>query len=85
MEKEITRVEKFKEYRKEIDESYSETNNIKVLETSKKEKSIKQHTIYVEYKKQKNKKAGLYVSISALFVLLLLVGLILFIVFKGNL
>ena len=40
MEKEITRVEKFKEYRKEIDESYSETNNIKVLETSKKEKSI---------------------------------------------
>ena len=70
MEKEITRVEKFKEYRKEIDESYSETNNIKVLETSKKEK---------------NKKAALYVSISALFVLLLLVGLILFIVFKGNL
>ena len=85
MEKEITRVEKFKEYRKEIDESYSETNNIKALETSKKEKSIKQHTIYDEYKKQKNKKAALYVSISALFVLLLLVGLILFIVFKGNL
>ena len=85
MEKEITRVEKFKEYRKEIDESYSETNNIKVLETSKKETSIKQHTIYDEYKKQKNKKATLYVSISALLVLLLLVGLILFIVFKGNL
>ena len=37
MEKEITRVEKFKEYRKEIDESYSEMNNIKVLETLKKE------------------------------------------------
>ena len=37
--------------------------------------------LYDEYKKQKNKKAALYVSISALFVLLLLVGLILFIVF----
>ena len=73
MEKEITRVEKFKEYRKEIDESYSETNNIKVLETSKKEKSIKQHTIYDEYKKQKNKKAALYLFLLFLFCYCLLV------------
>lgn len=83
MEKEMTRLEKYKDYRKEIDESFKVKEKKEIKKNVVEKKDVKQHTVYDEYRKQKNKKTALYILISSLIALALLVGLILFIVFKG--
>lgn len=79
----MTRLEKYKDYRKEIDESFKVKEKKEIKKNVVEKKDVKQHTIYDEYRKQKNKKTALYILISSLITLALLVGLILFIVFKG--
>ncbi len=86
MEKEhLTRVEKYSEYRKEIEQSFVDEEKEIVVQEIVNKKQARKHTVYDVYRRQKTKKVAIYITISCIVMLVLVSILILFCCLKEHL